>query len=297
MKKLIALMFASTLALSLFGCSVSSEATAEPDMYYEDSVTEEYYGDADYAVEESFEGETADMANNAGSSVDEMERMVIKNAFVSLYTNTYDESYAAVKAKVGELGGEITGSDMWGSDENVDRYVSLTIRVPAERYDEFMTGVVNFGKVETVNESSEDVTTQYIDIQARITSLEEQEERLLELYDMATSVTEIMEIEAQLANVRYERESYTQQGLYLERQASMSTINLELHEEEQIIIRETGFFSSVAVSFFNGFDTLVDVLQGSVIGFVGFLPALILLAIIAAIIIAIIKISSRKRKQ
>ncbi len=292
MRRYIALFLALCLAFLLIGCSAEYDSASSESVYNttaaEAPAMEEMgfdEGTMDYAAEESYSPESV-----------EVERMIIKNANIDMATNDFDSALSGIRGKISELSGEVTGSDQWGSEEYSDRYITLTVRIPAENYQSFIDGVSEIGEVMGLHESSEDVTTQYIDLEARIESLEAQEDRLLELLEIAETVTEIMEIETHLSNVRYERESYTQQRLYLERQVSMSTIYISLQEQEQIIITERSFFSDIASSFVNGFFGLGDFLSGFMIFFVGAIPTLVLLGAIAAVVIVIIRKIRKKRK-
>ncbi len=308
MKRWILLVLGLLFAMTLIGCNAetfntTSESTeaAIPEetpmmdgggfsddlaMYEEMGMETEMTGDA---LPEEIE-------NTPATDGIDSDRMIIKNADLSLETNHYDDSLASIRTRITELGGEITHSEQYGSAEAVDRYTSLTIRVPAAQYETLLQGVSSFGEVTWMSESTEDVTTQYIDLAARIESLEAQEQRLLELVEQATSVTEIMEIEYQLSNVRYERESYTQQQLYLERQVSMSTIYLSLQEREQVIITQTNFLTDVAGSFINGAQFLGDAAAALTLVFAAILPALLVLVVVVVLILLIVRAVVKKKK-
>ena len=70
--------------------------------------------------------------------------------------------------------------------------------------------------MQNLNEYAENVTNQYIDVNARITSLENQRDRLNALADQAETTADLLEIESQLSDVQYQLESYTQQMRALE---------------------------------------------------------------------------------
>ncbi len=289
-KKSLFLLLTVVVATVWASCSSSSD--------YDSATTESY----EYSMEEAPaidsipSGELLDTTGSDSVSVED-ERMIIKNAYLDMKTNDFDTSLDNIKREVERYGGEITESNIWksGSDDYSRRNIDMVIRVPADNYSDLLNGVQNSATLESMNESSEDVTVQYIDITARIESLEAQEDRLVELLELAANVTEIMEIEYQLSNVRYERESYEQQRLYLERQVSLSTINLTLTEVETIIITDEGFFAGVAVSFIEGIDFLVSTLSYFITILAGMLPTLVFAGIILVIVMLILKATEPKR--
>ncbi len=289
MKKLCFLLLTVVVAVIWASCSSSSGG-------YDTTESVEYsMTDEAPAMESMPEGE---LLNDAEVEVDD-ERMIIKTANLRMQTTEFDVSLANIKAEIEKYGGEITNSDLWrsGDDSYEYRVMDIEIRVPAENYSSLLSGVESAANVRSMNEYSEDVTTQYIDVTARIDSLKAQEERLIELLDMAQNITEIMEIEYQLSNVRYERESYEQQRIYLERQTSMSTIYLTLEESRVVVITDEGFWTGLGTSFMSGYYWLTSALSALLTVIVTLLPTLIFIAIIAVIVIVIVKATKPLRKN
>ncbi len=286
-KKLLFVTLTVIVALVWVGCSSSSG--------YDNTSVESY----EYATEEAPEIESMPTSTADSDVAMDDERMVIKTANLEMQTTQYDSSLKNIRAEVEKHGGEITDSNSWssGSDDTEYRSIELTIRVPSENYNALLNGVQDAATIDSMSENSEDVTLEYIDITARIDSLKAQEDRLIELMDMATSVTEIMEIEYQLSNVRYEREGYEQQRVYLERQVSMSTIRLRLDEVRNIVITQQGFLAGVAMAFNQGIEFLINLVSSLITYIAVLLPTLIFFGIIAAIIFAILKVTEPKRLE
>ncbi len=289
MKKLSFVLLAVVVAVMWASCSSSSGYDSADSVEY--SMTEEAP-----ELDSMPEGE---LLEEADTEVVDDERMIIKTANLQLQTTEFDASLENIKAEVEKYDGEITDSNLWrnGSDDYEYRTIEMTIRVPSQDYSSLLSGVESAANVRSLNEYSEDVTTQYIDITARIDTLKAQEERLTELLEMAQSITEIMEIEYQLSNVRYERESYEQQRLYLERQTSMSTIYLTLEESRVVIITDEGFWTGLGTSFMSGYYWLTAALSALLTIIVTLLPTLIFIGIIAIIVIIIVKATKPLRKD
>ena len=140
----------------------------------------------------------------------------------------------------------------------------LTIRVPSKNFesllDDISKGVTYF---DTKDISSEDVTEQYIDVEARLKTKKILENRYLELLKKTTKVTEMLEIEGQLSVIREEIEAKQGQLFYLKNQISMSTIDLEFYKT---IANNDGitisYGSKIGNAILSGFNSLSDFLIG-----------------------------------
>jgi len=95
--------------------------------------------------------------------------------------------------------------------------------------------VSKLGTVRSQSESSDDVTQEHVDLSARLENLRAEEARLREFFDAAKSVEDMLSIERELARVRGEIESLDAQVSYLERQAAMATVTIELTEPASIV--------------------------------------------------------------
>jgi hypothetical protein len=111
----------------------------------------------------------------------------------------------------------------------------IVVRVPAAKYQAFIDEAAKLGKVLIQTESTDDVTQQHIDLTARLDNLKAEEARLREFFAKAKSVTEMLQIEKELSRVRGEIESMAAQVAYLERQAAMATVTIELSEPKPLV--------------------------------------------------------------
>lgn len=114
----------------------------------------------------------------------------------------------------------------------------VTVRVPAEALDAFVIAAMGLGDVKYQSEGTEDVTQQHVDLSARLENLRAEEVRLRGFFDAAKNVQEMLAIETELNRVRQEIESLDAQVKYLERQAAMATVTIELSEEPDIVSPE-----------------------------------------------------------
>ncbi|MCG6568434.1 DUF4349 domain-containing protein [Tessaracoccus sp. ZS01] len=111
----------------------------------------------------------------------------------------------------------------------------VTTRVPAETYEDFLAEVAALGVVKFQSEATSDVTQEHVDLSARLDNLRAQEVRLREFFDAAKDVKDMLAIETELSRVRGEIESLDAQVTYLERQAAMATVTIELVEPRAVV--------------------------------------------------------------
>jgi len=148
---------------------------------------------------------------------------------------------------------------------------SITIRIPADRFIAVIGEIEHVGDVKSKDTSGEDVTEEYIDLKARLNNSERQEQRLLEILDMANNTKEVLEVEREIWRVRTEIERLTGRIKYLENRVELAMISVSLYEPEPIT-HSWGIRDAIG-SAFGGF---VSVIRGLII-LVGYaLPILIL---------------------
>ena len=154
----------------------------------------------------------------------------------------------------------------------------MTVRVPSQNFDLFLNeisqGVTFF---DTKEVSAEDVTEQYIDIEARLIAKKRLENRYLELLKKATKVIEILEIEKQLSAIREEIESKQGQLLYLQNQISMSTITIEFYKT---VAENEGATISYGSKIWNGIVSGFNSFSDFLVSLISVWPFLIVLAVV-----------------
>jgi hypothetical protein len=155
-----------------------------------------------------------------------IERSVIATGALRLTTRHLDDVRRDAIALVTGLGGNVaneqSGSDAHG---NLDR-VDLTLRVPAASFDKALDRLGALGTVRHREQSVEDVTTQVIDIDARVKAQKDSVASIQRLLARARTIAEIMSIESQLSSRQAELDSLEQQQKWLADQTSLSTISL-----------------------------------------------------------------------
>jgi len=156
------------------------------------------------------------------------ERMVIYNAYVSLEIGDIAGTLGKIRSLAEGYGGYVAGSSR--SSYGMQATAEITIRVPKDKFHVAVQEIETYGKVLDERTTSEDVTQQYIDLKARLSNLQKQEQRLIEILGMARTVDEVLNVERELERVRGEIESLQGQVNYIERSVAMSVITVGLKE-------------------------------------------------------------------
>ena len=217
----ILLVFVMTLSL-LTGCS-SGGSKAEYDNYYSADMETVVAGRA--PMEEAGNLTSSSQLDSTVSA----DRKLIKTVYLSAETEHYDDLIAGLNDTITALGGYVESREIGGSR---NRRCSMTIRIPAESLELFVTHVRENANVTSSSETAQDVTLEYVDTEAKITALETEQARLLELLAAAQNLSEILEIEARLSDVTYELERYASRLRSLSNLVTYATVNLSVWEVE-----------------------------------------------------------------
>lgn len=160
--------------------------------------------------------------------------------------------------------------------------------------------VSEIGNVTQKNESVEDVTLQYVDVESRKKALETEQERLMELLSSAENMEDLLAIESKLSEVRYELENYGSQLRMLDNQIDYSTVNVDVDVDEVERITETGeksFFAEIKDRFGDSLYQVGRGIRSFVIGFLGSLPIIFVWVVIAAVVVIVVRSIRKKRKK
>ena len=140
--------------------------------------------------------------------------------------------------------------------------------------DEISQGVNHFDRKEI---SSQDVTEQYIDLEARMNAKKKLEKRYLELLSKANKVSEILEIEKELAVIREEIEAKEGQLKYLQSQISMSTITIEMYTNNA---SESGITVSYGSKIWNAIKSGFNGLSSFILGIISIWPFILIFVVL-----------------
>ncbi|MBP3646955.1 MAG: DUF4349 domain-containing protein [Clostridia bacterium] len=192
--------------------------------------TEDYIIDEE-AVMFSSASSSDSVAGGYGSAIApqaQENRKIVRTADLTVRTTAFDEAQEAARSLLASMGGYVENLYQYG--ETVRR-VSLSMRVPSDRLDEFLTGAEGLGRVTDRSESATDMTTQYVDNQARLETLYAKRDRLNELLLKAEDVADLIEIESAIADTQYQIDSFESSQRSIDSRVDMSYVNLTIIEE------------------------------------------------------------------
>lgn len=291
MKKILALLLTVFLLTGLLaGCSASTNGASSDMMYME----------MESAVEDKgLYGSTTDSA--AGSTALQDSRKLIKTVDLDAETKDLGRLLLWLNEKVAALGGYVEQRDIYnGSSYNSSRSRSanMTVRIPADQADAFVEEMGEYSNIISTNETVEDVTLNYVATESRVKALQTEEARLLELMEKAETMSDLLEIEERLTDVRYELESVTSQLRTLDNQVDYATVYLYISEVRELTEPEpVGLLERIGTGFVNSLKNLGNILLELGVFLIVNLPYFAVLGIVAlAVILIARKRGPRKRK-
>ena len=185
-------------------------------------------------------------ASDSQSMAEAMNRKIIRNAELTLEVTTPQDVQRKISSIAESLGGFVVTSESKqrqtaeGAKPGVE--ISLVIRVPAAQFGAAMDQVRSAGnRVVQEKITGEDVTEEFIDLEARIKTQKALEDQFLEIMKRANKVEDALEVERQIAEVRTEIEKLEGRKRFLENRASLSTITATLQTPATIAVNTSGF--------------------------------------------------------
>lgn len=214
----MAILIAAVAVAMLSGCSAGGAASA-PEGGFDEGIEPipEAAASAAPAKEGGEEGTASDQA------VD--EALIIKTGSLQLEVDDFDGSLAKARTAVVGLGGYISGSEM--SFEGEQPYGFVTYRIPSDRWDDAVTSLKNLAtKVTGEQIQAVDVTRSVVDLEARLKNLRATETQLLAIMTQATKISDILDVQGQLTNVRGEIERLVAEREHLRDQTAYGTLTV-----------------------------------------------------------------------
>ncbi len=322
MKKTLSIVLAFILVLSLFtGCGYKSATDSINGMDFNSAVTEsagawEYGWVAEESVEWEMEmhaeEQVYDSAPNTGYNksesidadrIDESQRKIIKYRTVDMQTEKFDDFIRDFERSVKAYGGYISNASQSGEKDYSSRHANYVVRIPAERFDEFVNEVGSLATVTYQNEYIDDVTAKYVDTEARLASLEAQRQAYMELMEKAETVEEILMIQSYLTDVTYQIESYTAQLNTYKSLVSYSTYTLNVQEVKRVVttVQAKTVWERISANFSDNMYAIGEDFKDFFVDLVSSIPYLVVylvpLAVVIIIVVSVIKKKIKKERM
>lgn len=228
--------------------------------------------DGEYAAYDEAE-QAAVLPGAAANQPQSIERMIIKTADLSLQVQDVGIAEAAINEQVDLLQGYVVSVQSSGSDQ--DRRIAITFRVSAERFEEALQQVQGLAQeVLSISISGDDVTEEFVDLNARLRNLEASRDRLLDLLSRADQVEDALSVNTALTDIQGQIEQIQGRMQYLQRSSALSTLTVSLQSEhvEPIVDEESWQPLVVASAALRALLGLVQFLISMVIVLLVWLP-------------------------
>ncbi len=225
---------------------------------------------------------TLNQVENSQTPPTTIERKIVRNGDLQLESDSPEQSQQKISAIAESKGGFVVESQQSSSDSRttIRDVVTMTVRVPSAKFTEALDEIRKTASrvvVETVK--SDDVTEEFIDIEAQLKAKKALEAQFLEIMKRANSVEDALNVQSELAEVRGEIEKVEGRKRFLENQSSFSTIKIRLQTPATFTDNSTGFFDRFKEAFGNGFDAALSFILGLVSFVIAILPFLIFIAL------------------
>ncbi len=228
------------------------------------------------------------------SILPQLQLKVIKTALVEMEAGKGD--YAKIKedavAIASAAGGYVQDESSSRDDEGLT-YATLTLRIPADKFDGVLSEVSSLGDVKATRVSTEDVSAEYVDLESRLRHLQAEEEFYLSLIAKAQTIQEMITIREHLDGIQLEKEQVQGRMSFLDQQAGFSTLTLSLDEVAPDEDDGEGFWDSVG----DAFKSFGRGLKKLALAFFYALPYLLILLVIAVVVWLLVRRLSKDKQE
>jgi Domain of unknown function (DUF4349) len=211
----------------------------------------------------------------------EPQRKIVYKAIVRLIVEDFTESATRLADALKAHKAYIVKSEIRGSP-GMPRSGEWKVRVPVDRFEDFQAAVAKLGELQTSNIDSQDVTDEFVDVEARIRNFEKEEASLLEVLQKSTGKLEdVLAVRREVSRVRGDVERAQGRRQLLQNLSDFATLTVFLHERSSYIPEESASFGTILGRTLRGSATaLLSFGQGLVVVIVALVPWLLPLAVV-----------------
>lgn len=309
-RKILAIILSVVLLLSLCACSAAQmENSSGGDVYNrydsESLVAPGSSGSNYYAYEGADKVVTDEPAKENPEKQETAlpeNRKLIQKVWLRAETEDMDTMLSNVESRIAQLGGYVEAQEVYnGSAYSGRRYrtAELTIRIPAKNVDQFTEQVGQVSNIVSSNKTMDDVTLTYVATESRVTALEIEESRLLELLAKAENMADLLTIEARLTDVRTELEQVKTTLRVYDNQVDYGTVYLTISEvkEYTVVDEPETVWERIGAGLKESFEALGDFFVELFVFLMVSLPHLVLIGAVVVVIVVIIRRRKKKKAQ
>lgn len=185
--------------------------------------------------------------------------MVIHTAELSVVANDVDEARSKLEGILKRHHGYLGDLTTSGSADSA-RMLTATLQVPADQLDAAIGELKAMGRVESESQKGEEVSQQYVDLQARLGNARETEQTLLDILRRRTGkLSDVLEVEQEIASVRENIERMEAEKKSMEKQVAFSTVTMKVTEDYKQHVHMVPDSTSTRVrnAAVDGYETMV----------------------------------------
>ncbi len=300
-------------AMTLCSCAAESVSydsmSAKGDVMYNAAPEMEYFSTEEYATSydgvmldgsinykadsEEFYPEAPQVQNaptETGSTSTQNTRKIIYSSSYDVETKEFDESVAALEVLCNKYGAYFESANVYSSGGSA-RHAHYMVRVPVENYKAFVGEADSVGVVVRSSQDNKDITESYFDTEARLESAKIREERVLEILKNSAMLDDVLALERELADIRYEIESYTGTLRKYDSLVSYATVSIDISEVKEYVAPKpvtVSFGERMSSSFEDGVEQFKEGFQ-DVLVFLSYncIPLIIWIIVIIVLVFVI----------
>lgn len=295
MKKILSVTLALLLILSLLaGCGAKSNGAPNE---MADGITG---GSGGSFIQESA---TSKPSTERGDDPLPENQKLVRKIWLDAETENLDDLLGQVEQRIGELSGYVEQREVYNGSNYTGnrryRHANLTIRIPADQLDSFVDRISEVSNITSTNETTENITLSYVATQSRITALEIEQTRLLELLAKAETMADLLKIESQLTDVRTELEEVTSQLRLYDNMVEYGTLYLNISEVVEFTVTEEPktIWDRIGSGFMESLKDLGNFFTELFVFVVVGLPYIVIIGIVVTAAILLLRFRKKKAKK
>ncbi len=232
---------------------------------------------------------------------------IIREARLEMQTENYEADREALISLVSSLGGYVTSSEESGSAKLMDqgggnRYVSMVLRVPSSRLDEFLEQARAVGIPLVSSVSEQDVTGQYTDTDRRLQAYQKQYDRVLAMMDKTATVEELIQIESELSRLELLIEENQGMLNYWDGRVNYSTVYVYLNEVRRVTPADPTLAQRLQNALANSWDDFKEGAKDLLVNLYGSIPYIVTWVVILGIaalaaVLAVRRVRRRRQEK
>lgn len=283
------------LLLTLLLCSCSSQGNAYDENYGNGIEPES----PNYSGKDSVSSGLIEV-----SDVEESGQKIIRTCTIEGETREFDTTSAALSDAISAVGGYIESQSSTGisyGSGRSSRRLTATVRVPADKYEDFVSGLGSIMNVTSSSSSAENVTEAYYDAAARLETLKAERESLQKMMasiDTAVQYDFWLTLQKRLSETEQDIAALEARLRTYDNRVSYSTVTINLREVLELTPAESPTFGSrISKAFSSSWQSFGEFWQDVAVFIVSALPAIITLAVIVLVIVVTVLAATRKKTK